>query len=70
MLKKELLLSFMALHNDNSKSLAEYLNITPTRFSQKLNETKNAYFTKEEMERIKAKYKLSNKAFMQIFFAL
>ena len=65
-MKKNLLKSKMSLHEDNNKTLAHKLKITPSAFSRKINGTSN--FTIEEMKFIRKEYELSDVEFLDIFF--
>lgn len=67
-MNKNLLRSIMALHGDNDTSLAEYLLISRSRFSAKINETGGAEFNKSEITRIKEKYNLTAEQVDSIFF--
>lgn len=62
------LLSIMILNGDTSKSLANYLSITPQTFSNKLNERRKSGFTQPEIMLIKKKYHLSAEDIDDIFF--
>ena len=65
-MKKNLLKSKMSLHEDNNKTLAHKLKITPSAFSRKINGSSN--FTIEEMKFIRKEYGLSDIEFLDIFF--
>ena len=65
-MKKNLLKSKMSLHEDNNKTLAHKLKITPSAFSRKINGSSN--FTIEEMKFIRKEYGLSDVEFLDIFF--
>ena len=65
-MKKNLLKSKMSLYEDNNKTLAKKLNITPSAFSRKINGSSN--FTIEEMKFIRKEYGLSDVEFLDIFF--
>lgn len=67
-MNKNLLRSIMALHGDNDTSLANYLLLSRSRFSAKINETNGAEFSKREITRIRDKYNLTDEQVMQIFF--
>ena len=62
------LLSIMILNGDTSKSLSNYLSITPQTFSNKLNERRKSGFTQPEIMLIKKKYHLSAEDIDDIFF--
>lgn len=68
-MNKNLLRSIMALHGDNDTTLAEFLLISRSRFSAKINETNGAEFTKREITKIKEKYELTGEQVIDIFFA-
>lgn len=68
-MNKNLLRSIMALHGDNDTSLANYLLLSRSRFSAKINEKNGAEFSKREITRIRDKYNLTDEQVMQIFFA-
>ena len=59
----------MKKHGDRQSDLAKYIDISPQRFSAKINEKDGAEFTKGEIGRIKKKYNLSAKRVDEIFFA-
>ena len=61
----KLLKSTMALNNDNNKTLAKKLNITPSAISYKMN-GKNKFNTKQ-MNFIRKEYNLSEVEFVEIF---
>ena len=65
-MRKNFLKSKMSLHEDNNKTLAHKLKITPSAFSRKINGTSN--FTIEEMKFIRKEYGLSDVEFLDIFF--
>lgn len=67
-MNKNLLRSIMALHGDNDTTLAEFLLISRSRFSAKINETNGAEFTKREITKIKEKYELTWEQVIDIFF--
>lgn len=60
----------MALFGDTGGDLAKYLEISPQRFSAKLNETNGAEFTQSEIFKIKKKYQLEPKEIDAIFFGI
>ena len=68
-MNKNLLRSIMALHGDNDTTLAEYLLISRSRFSAKINETGGAEFNKGEITKIKQKYHLTAEQVDEIFFS-
>ena len=65
-MKKKILKSKMSLYEDNNKTLAKKLNITPSALSRKINGSSN--FTIEEMKFIRKEYGLSDIEFLNIFF--
>lgn len=65
----KLLRSKMVLYGDTNAALAEYLEISPQRFSAKLNETGGAEFTQNEIKKIRNRYELSDAEVVNIFFA-
>ena len=68
-MNKNLLRSIMALHGDSDTTLAEYLLISRSRFSAKINETGGAEFNKGEITKIKQKYNLTAEQVDEIFFS-
>ena len=64
-MNKSLLISKMALNNDNNNTIAEKLGITPRSYSSKLNNKNN--FTIKEMNNIRKLYGLTDKEFIEIF---
>ncbi|MBT9794514.1 XRE family transcriptional regulator [Clostridium sp. MCC334] len=68
-MNKNQLRSVMALHGDNDGMLAEYLGISKSRFSAKINETGGAEFNQGEILKIKHKYNLSAEEVDLIFFS-
>ncbi len=60
--------SFMVLNGDTGYSLAKALNISPQRFSAKLNERNGAEFTQREIQIIKERYNLNAADIDEIFF--
>lgn len=64
---KKLLESKMKLFGDTNVTLAKYLNITPQTLSAKKNG--GADFRKNEIVKIKERYKLTNDELNTIFFA-
>ena len=60
--------SKMALNGDNGGDLANYLGISRTTLSSKMNETNNAEFTQGEIQKIKERYSLNSKEEDEIFF--
>lgn len=67
-MNKNLLKSKMALHGDTSGNLAEAIGCSPQRFSSKLNESKGAEFTHQDIQKIKGRYNLTNDEVTEIFF--
>ena len=66
---KQRLKSVMALHGDRNEDIANYMGISPQRFSAKLNGTKGAEFTQSEIQKVKEKYNLTCGQVGAIFFA-
>lgn len=60
--------SKMALYGDNGGDLAEYLSISRSTLSGKMNETNGAEFTQNEILKIKARYQLTGSEVDEIFF--
>ena len=60
--------SKMVLNGDNGGDLAEYLDISRTTLSSKINETNGAQFTQGEISKIKERYNLTGKEIDDIFF--
>lgn len=69
-MNKNRLMSVMRLHGDTGKELAEYLGISRSTLSSKMNETHGAEFTQGEIKSIKEKYKLNAEDIDLIFFGL
>lgn len=67
-MNKKRLRSFMALHGDVAKDLADWLNITEQSLLNKINE-KGTEFKQGEINRIRIRYNLSPDEVDQIFFA-
>lgn len=63
-----LLRSIMVLHGDTTRTLAEYLGITQTSVSNKINEN-GTEFKQGEIAAIKEKYNLSMEQVEAIFFS-
>ena len=68
-LNKNQLRSFMALNGDNDGKLAEYLGLSRSRFSAKINETGGADFNQGEISKIKQRYNLTADEIDSIFFS-
>lgn len=64
---KNRLRSVMVLFGDTSETLANYLGISQSAFSKKINEKSTAGFTQPEIMRIKEKYSLSGEDIDHIF---
>ena len=58
----------MVRHGDTGVTLAEYLGITRSTLSAKLNSTNGAEFTQGEISQIKERYNLDASAVDAIFF--
>ena len=67
-MNKNLLRSVMVLHDDTNITLAEYLGISDSTLSLKMNETNGAEFTQKEIANIIKRYSLTADQTMQIFF--
>ena len=65
-MRKNFLKSKMSLNEDNNKTLAHKLKITPSAFSRKINGSSN--FTIKEMKFIRKEYRLDDIEFLDIFF--
>ena len=68
-LNKNMLKSVMVLHGDIQETLAEYLGISATTLSLKMNETNGAEFTQGEIKKIILRYDLTAEQTMKIFFS-
>jgi hypothetical protein len=68
-MNKRVLESKMKLFGDTNVSLANYIGISPQSLSSKKNGTRNADFTRSEIDKIKERYSLSAEEVDQIFFA-
>lgn len=67
-LNKNMLRSVMVLHDDTNITLAEYLGISDSTLSLKMNETNGAEFTQGEIKKIIKRYDLTAEQTLQIFF--
>ena len=67
-MNKKQLRSVMVLHDDTNQTRAEYLGITDSTLSMKMNETNGAEFTQGEIQKIIDRYNLSAEQTMLIFF--
>lgn len=67
-MNKELLRSIMVLHGDTIKKLANYLGITETSVSNKINEN-GTEFKQSEIRLIRDRYNLTSEQVDLIFFA-
>ena len=67
-MNKNELVSVMKKHGDRNEDLAKYIEISPQRFSAKLNGSKGAEFTQSEIQKVKEKYNLTCEQVDQIFF--
>lgn len=63
------LIAEMKRHGDRQEDLAEYIGISPQRFSMKVNGKDGAEFTRPEIQKIQEKYNLSAEQVFIIFFA-
>lgn len=66
-MNKRHLKAVMIAHGDNYKSLSEYLGITVSTFSKKINEKRKAGFTQPEILMIKERYSLTAEEIDTIF---
>lgn len=67
-MNKRLLRAEMILFGDTRATLAEYLGMTPTTLSYKMNESHGRCFDKQEIEAIAKRYSLDEHKIMAIFF--
>lgn len=67
-MNKNLLESKMKLYGDNGSTLSEYLGISRSTLSSKINETNGREFTQREISKIKFRYNLSAEEIDCIFF--
>lgn len=67
-MNKRMLKSKMDLFGDSGKELSEYLGISRSRLSSKMNKTGGAEFTQGEILAIKEKYNLTGEEVDSIFF--
>ena len=67
-MNKNMLRSVMVLHDDTNITLAEYLGISDSTLSLKMNETNGAEFTQGEIKKIIKRYDLTAEQTLQIFF--
>lgn len=68
-MNKAMLRSFMALHGDTNKSLADALGITEQSLSAKANES-GTEFKQGEIAKIKERYQLTAAEVDAIFFSV
>ncbi len=68
-MQKNELISVMKKHGDRQEDLANYIGISPQRFSAKINGTGGADFTRNEIQKVKEKYNLTSEEMDAIFFA-
>lgn len=68
-MNKRILKSKMELFGDTGKELSEYLKISRSRLSSKMNKTGGAEFTQGEIMAIKERYKLTVEEVNDIFFS-
>lgn len=68
-MNKRALEAQMKLNGDTGGTLAEYLGMSPSTFSAKLNETGGREFTQGEIMNIKRRYNLDGDQINEIFFA-
>jgi hypothetical protein len=67
-MQKQKLKSKMVLHGDNNNTLAAFLCLSRSRFSEKINEKNGAEFKQREIMAIKTKYSLTADEVDDIFF--
>lgn len=67
-MEKRILQSKMALHGDNGGDIAEYLGISRSTFSAKLNGSGGAEFTQSEIMKIIERYELTADEVAECFF--
>lgn len=60
--------SKMALYGDTGGDLANYLSISRSTLSSKMNETNGSEFTQNEILKIKERYSLTGEEVDEIFF--
>lgn len=60
--------AYMLLNGDDRMSLAQYLNLSPTSLSYKINESHGRCFDKKEIEAISERYNLTADEITSIFF--
>lgn len=60
--------TIMAQYNDNRETLANYLNISLSTLSYKMNERQNRTFTLEEIRKIITRYHMSSEQIIDVFF--
>lgn len=68
MMNKNRLKSVMVAHGDTYKTLAEFLGITVSTLSKKVNEKRQAWFNQQEIMMIKNRYSLNAEDVDSIFF--
>jgi plasmid maintenance system antidote protein VapI len=60
--------AMMALYGDNLEALSEFLGVSPSTLSKKINERSGIGFTQPEIIKIKDRYQLSADQIDSIFF--
>lgn len=60
--------TIMAGYHDNRDSLAEFLEISPSTLSYKMNERRNATFSLFEVRKMIDRYKMSKDQILDVFF--
>lgn len=68
MIDKNKLRTIMAEHKDNRKTLAEYLNISESTLSNKMNERKTYTFNLAEIRKMVARYHMTSDQIIEVFF--
>lgn len=66
---KNLLVGMMKIHGDTQADLAKAMNVSLTRFNDKLNERNGAEFNQGEIRAFKERYNASAEDIDSIFFA-
>ena len=69
-MNKNMLVSKMKLYGDRQEDLANYIGVSPQRFSCKLNGKDGAEFTQGEIVKVKEKYNLTGEEVDAIFFTV
>ncbi|GHV06441.1 hypothetical protein FACS1894217_05130 [Clostridia bacterium] len=67
-MKKNIFISKMKLFEDTNESLAQFIGISQSRLSAKINSWNGAEFTQSEIQKIKDRYNLTVEEMSEIFF--